>query len=401
MPQICSLEDAITARYEIEVWMLEYLWFELIVSKERFIVARTEIECAVERGKLILYICGRENSESFRVVGYSQYRQELHLVLVQPFNKREYAVLRGLLLPASERSMEELLMDYCETREARVVARRSRSGTVYALIRNRAGLMPLVMTDGRLHYRTLLVKALCWYHRWRGKSLQSLTIIASNTVLERIAPLVSFLKFPEGELLMKVLAADYSLAAGWQLELPLTRLRTRNVIGEDANRRLFQAHVLASTSHKPCLSEEALEAIVRRSPQAVDPELLPEFVYRQIPIPRGRYREYSDLLAARRDGRLVVMEVKVSEDEAFPLQALDYWVRVETLRRQGYFDGLFGDLELVDSPAMVYLIAPALRFHANFRMISGFIDSSVPLFRIGINSDWRRGLRLYSFERAN
>ncbi len=400
MPRVCSLEDVITARYEIEVWMLEYLWFELIVSKERFIVARTEIECVVERGKLLVYICGRENSEGFCVAEYFQYRQELHLVLVKPFNKKEYAVLRGLLL-GSERSIEDLLMDYCRMHGAKVVARRSRPGTVCALIRNHTGLIPIVMADGRLHYRSLLVKALCWYNRWCGKSLQSLTIIAPNTVLERIAPLVSCLKFPGGELLMKVLAADYSLAAGWQLDLPFVQLHTQdNLIGGEDEWHLFQAYMEASIN-KPCLSEEALETIVMRSPRVIDPELLPERIYRQIPIPRGRYREYSDLLAVRRDGRLVVMEVKVSEDETFPLQALDYWVRVEILRRQGYFDGLFGDLELADSPAMVYLIAPALRFHSNFRMISSFIDSSVPLFRIGINSDWRRGLRLYSFERAN
>lgn len=89
----------------------------------------------------------------------------------------------------------------------------------------------------------------------------------------------------------------------------------------------------------------------------------------------------------------------MSEDAGFPLQALEYWCKVEALRRQGYFSDLFD--QVADAPALVYLVAPALRFHKNFWRLCTFVDSKVPLYGIGINSDWHRGLKIYFFKRAN
>ena len=43
-----------------------------------------------------------------------------------------------------------------------------------------------------------------------------------------------------------------------------------------------------------------------------------------------------DLLALRRDGRLVVIELKVAEDATLALQGADYWRRVEAHRRRGH-----------------------------------------------------------------
>ena len=56
-------------------------------------------------------------------------------------------------------------------------------------------------------------------------------------------------------------------------------------------------------------------------------------------------RDLIDLLAAERGGRLAVLELKASEDIHLPLQALDYWMRVDWhVRRdeftaRGYFPG--------------------------------------------------------------
>jgi hypothetical protein len=110
-----------------------------------------------------------------------------------------------------------------------------------------------------------------------------------------------------------------------------------------------------------------------------------------------------DILAVTREGRLVVIELKVAEDIEFPFQGLDYWLRVEWHRarndfqRRGYFDGI----NLMDAAPLLYLVAPLFRFHATTNLLAGSITKRVPVFRVGINEDWRGGLRVLLSERLN
>ena len=67
-----------------------------------------------------------------------------------------------------------------------------------------------------------------------------------------------------------------------------------------------------------------------------------------------------------RRGRLVVIELKASEDIQLPIQALDYWLRVRRhqlgpgdFHRYGYFAGK----EFDPKPPLVWLVAPGLHFH--------------------------------------
>jgi hypothetical protein len=149
--------------------------------------------------------------------------------------------------------------------------------------------------------------------------------------------------------------------------------------------------------------ERWLESIISRDVTAVDSTLDPRFVYSQVPTYRGDQRTFIDLLAATREGRLVVMELKVGEEIEFPFQALDYWLRVEWHRsrgdfhRRGYFDGL----NLIDAPPLLYLIAPLFRFHETTKLIAASIHERVPVYRIGINEDWRKGVRVLLRERLN
>jgi hypothetical protein len=149
--------------------------------------------------------------------------------------------------------------------------------------------------------------------------------------------------------------------------------------------------------------ERWLESIIRANVTAVDPTLDPNFVYSQVPTYRGDQRTFIDLLAATRTGRLAVMELKVSEEPEFPFQALDYWLRVEWHRARGDFHrrGYFEGLPLIDSPPMLYLVAPLFRFHETTQLVAASIDPRVPLYRIGINEDWRKGVRVLLRERLN
>jgi len=149
--------------------------------------------------------------------------------------------------------------------------------------------------------------------------------------------------------------------------------------------------------------ERWLESIISRDVTALDSTLDPSFVYSQVPTYRGEQRTFIDLLAVTREGRLVVMELKVSEETEFSFQALDYWLRVEWHRSRGDFHrrGYFEGLSLIDAPPLLYLVAPLFRFHETTKLIAASIHERVPVSRIGINEDWRRGVRVLLRERLN
>lgn len=142
--------------------------------------------------------------------------------------------------------------------------------------------------------------------------------------------------------------------------------------------------------------ERWLESQVRMHLERLDANLLSDPVYDQVPAVAGGDRGVIDLLAAERSGRLVVLELKASEDVHLPLQALDYWMRVkwhldrEEFSRAGYFPGL----ALRKEPPRLVLVAPALRFHPTTETILRFFSRAVPVERIGVGLEWRRDLRV-------
>jgi hypothetical protein len=150
-------------------------------------------------------------------------------------------------------------------------------------------------------------------------------------------------------------------------------------------------------------SERWLESLIRRDVLRIDATLDARFVYSQVPAYRGEQRSFIDLLAVTRGGRLVVMELKVSEDVEFPFQGLDYWIRIDWHRRRGDFErrGYFQGLRLADEPPLLYLVAPLFRFHATTKTLAEKISRQAPVYRIGINEDWRNKVRVLMRERLN
>jgi hypothetical protein len=150
-------------------------------------------------------------------------------------------------------------------------------------------------------------------------------------------------------------------------------------------------------------AERWLESILEQDISAIDPTLDRRYAYSQVPTYRGEQRSFIDLLSVTQDGRLVVIELKVSEDPEFPYQGLDYWLRVEWHRRRGDFGrrGYFKQIKLLDAPPLLYLVAPVFRFHATTGMIAGAINDAVQVTRIGINDDWRNGVKVLLTERLN
>jgi hypothetical protein len=158
----------------------------------------------------------------------------------------------------------------------------------------------------------------------------------------------------------------------------------------------------AAVDHRHALYRTApeawLESLLRRDITRLDPGLIIAPLHAQFRTARGAKLGIRpiDLLALRQDGRLVVIELKVSEDREHVLQGADYWRRVEAHRRRGHIAKakLFGPREIRDQPPLVYLVAPTLRVHPSFQTLAGFITHDVEIYRFDINEDWRSGVRV-------
>jgi hypothetical protein len=150
--------------------------------------------------------------------------------------------------------------------------------------------------------------------------------------------------------------------------------------------------------------EAWLESELRRDITRLDPGLRLAPLYAQFrPSHAGSASRPIDLLALRRDGRLVVIELKVSEDREHVFQGADYWRRTEIYRRHGHITRarLFGDALITDEPPLVYLVAPTLRFHRSFNLLAHALTPEIKLYRFDINEDWRAGVRVMRRTRAN
>lgn len=148
-------------------------------------------------------------------------------------------------------------------------------------------------------------------------------------------------------------------------------------------------------------TEAWLESLLYRDIRALDATLDPRFVYSQVPAWMGDDRSILDLLAVNQQGRLVVIEIKAAEDAQLPLQGLDYWLRVEQARVRGDFErrGLFAGITLADQSPLLYLVAPRLRFHRSFNLVAKAIAPEVETYRIGLNTNWREGVKVREVER--
>ena len=144
--------------------------------------------------------------------------------------------------------------------------------------------------------------------------------------------------------------------------------------------------------------EAWLESLLRRDITLLDPGLIIAPLHAQFRTARGAKLGIRpiDLLALRQDGRLVVIELKVSEDREHVLQGADYWRRVEAHRRRGHIAKakLFGKREIRNEAPLVYLVAPTLRVHPSFATLASCISHDIEIYRFDINEDWRSGVRV-------
>lgn len=142
--------------------------------------------------------------------------------------------------------------------------------------------------------------------------------------------------------------------------------------------------------------ERWLESVVLEDPAKLDAILDPRHFYSQVPAFAAGDRAIPDLLGITRQGRLVVIELKASEDIHLPLQAVDYWLRVRRHQREGDFQryGYFEGVEIDPRPPVVWLVAPTFHFHSATEILLKYMSPEIQISRIGLNEDWRRGIKV-------
>jgi hypothetical protein len=142
--------------------------------------------------------------------------------------------------------------------------------------------------------------------------------------------------------------------------------------------------------------EAWLESQVRASISRLDATIRDAPSYGQAPQFAAGSRGILDVLAVGDDGRLVVIEVKASEDIHLPLQALDYWMRVKWHLERGEFEGrgYFPGIPLRPDPPRLLLVAPALEFHPANETVLRYFSSEIHVERIGVGIQWRQELRV-------
>jgi hypothetical protein len=161
--------------------------------------------------------------------------------------------------------------------------------------------------------------------------------------------------------------------------------RMRNADAADRMNPLYARH-----------PEAWLESQVRCGLEELDAGLYPAPVYGQVPQFAGGERGVIDLLAADRDGRLAVIELKAGPDIHLPLQALDYWMRVkwhlerDEFAGRGYFPGI----SLAKHAPRLLLVAPALDYHPSNETVLRYFSREIQAERVGVGLEWKKQLRV-------
>lgn len=140
--------------------------------------------------------------------------------------------------------------------------------------------------------------------------------------------------------------------------------------------------------------EAWLESILRRDVSLLDANLILSPIYNQFRSSNDKI----DLLALRKDGRLVIIELKTQPDREMIFQSIDYWRKIELQRRRGVLVSadLFDGREILDKPAIIYLAAPAWSFHRDFEFFARTVAPEIELWRFELHENWRKNVRVVS-----
>jgi hypothetical protein len=195
----------------------------------------------------------------------------------------------------------------------------------------------------------------------------------------------------DGELSFRVHGLEFARSAGSQILTRFGRKRTAELSRLRTHDAVDRRHPLYRRN-----PEAWLESQVRSHIREIDASPRPSPVYGQVPAFAAADRGVLDLLAVDQRGRLAVIELKASEDVHLPLQALDYWMRVQWHLERGEFqsNGYFPGHELLPEAPRLLLVSPALDFHPSNERILRYFSPRIPVERVGVGLEWRKELKV-------
>lgn len=192
--------------------------------------------------------------------------------------------------------------------------------------------------------------------------------------------------------------AQGSVFFGIDSEQPLSSSNRQEVDHLIRELETYRSPVSSSTRHRlyRAQPERWLQSQVVADAVRIDPRIDSRFIYAQIPVSSSSDRGIMDLLSITLDGRLVVMELKASEDVQLVMQAVDYWLRVRHHQEQEDFShyGYFPGVNVSSQPPLLFLVAPAIQFHPAADVLARYLIPNIEICRVGLNEGWRRGLRV-------
>jgi hypothetical protein len=197
-----------------------------------------------------------------------------------------------------------------------------------------------------------------------------------------------FVRWKEGKI-------DYWTGRAWRQMTAKCEQELKRVV---QSLKAFRGPLATNLRHPLYRSqpERWMQSIVTQDVSRIDSNLDPEHVYEQVIAQSGGRHGILDLLTVTRAKRLAILELKANENPGLPLQAADYWKRIHhhqsqgDLPRYGYFPGM----QLQSAPPLLYLVAPALRFHPTTDTILRYLSPEIEIIRAGLAESWRRGLRV-------
>jgi hypothetical protein len=207
-----------------------------------------------------------------------------------------------------------------------------------------------------------------------------------------------------GQLSLEVRGLPIARAVGDEIRVGLKLRRTPHTPSVAALLRLTHrvARLRSPESVAPhhalygLYPERWLESQIRAHISAIDPTIQPATLRRQVTGAIGAQPTRTDLLALDDFGRLVILEVKATEDIHLPAQALDYYSRLKLQLERGDLQaaGLFPGYAIHPQPPRILLIAPALSFHPTNETVLSFLESTIQVRQVGIALEWRKQVRV-------
>ncbi|MCB9383010.1 MAG: hypothetical protein H6509_00225 [Bryobacterales bacterium] len=189
-------------------------------------------------------------------------------------------------------------------------------------------------------------------------------------------------------------AGARTLSYGLESDQSATPEARDRVFGLAEHLRRFRCPETPDRAHPLYLlrPEAWLAEKIRETPAVLSPSIDPDAIYSGVPAVEGRDRGILDLLAIEADGRLLVVELKASEDIHLPIQALDYWIRVRKLAEEGAFaaKGYFPGRAVSTEPPRLIFAAPSLHYHPQTDQLLRCLSHEILIERVGLGSDWRR-----------